>query len=714
MGQMVFEPLQAWQLGAHATPAQDLAPKGSFAVGENTMLLHNTGETAVIAQREGWMLQNPIPQPGSPAVIGQYDYVRSTGPLSGTSLHLVVGSNGRLDIFKADMTMVPADPGRPIPFTPGFYPPSFATMNNHCFMANGIDRMQVFNGVVSFEAGLVAPNAPTLASTGGALPAGPYSVLITRYEQFTGLESSASPEASITLSATGGITVSWVNAAAGGRPYTHTRIYIRQDTKQTEHFLVTEVALPATSVVVSLTQDQLDALTILAPDEDENDPPIPGLIGLAAHVSRLFAHDGSRVYYSNLDQPEAWDPDNSFSVNQDDGQKIIALHSAHEVLLVMKKDSIWALYGEDPATWVPRMISATTGCLNERSVIYVEGMSYWWSERGPMGWSGSGPVDNLSLGRLDDQVALEVGIATRYANPDPTINSVGIVGAVDIVNQRILWAIPGITATQNNFILPYKYRFNQWEATKWFGLDAASLATVQDASSAPYVFLGGYKGQIFRYGGVFNDGTPSGLLEGQVVSATLNTLTVDETIGPLLTDGAGLTERYLYVNDGTPAGWQIKRIGSNTSGVITLAAGEVFSNVPNTLWNWSVGTIGFRVVLPWSTFSTPFIKKRLEYGYFWVGATVNASELEVELYRNYDFESAVRYFKLDLKSEGLIWDQGQWDRAVWGSGRANTRARRRLAKVCFSYRWLLRQYKPNTDAILYKIDTRGETQVDKP
>jgi hypothetical protein len=350
MGQMVFEPMESWNLGAHATPAQDLAPNGTFAVGQNTVLQHNTGATAIIAQREGWNLQTAEPMVDRPKIIGQYDFVRTIGTNPAQSTHLVVGSTGRLDKMPQTRVLEPADPLQPIPFTPGVYPPSFTTMKNFCFIANGMDPLQVYNGTKVYDAGIVAPAPPTLAIGGGILPADTYSVVITYYDATSGLESSSSSEVELVLGAAGGVTVTW-GPYTGEHPYTHTRVYIRQNSNQTEHFLAAEIPVPTTSTTISLSQDHLDALTVIAPDEDENDPPPTGLIGVEAHVSRIFGHNGSRVFYSNLDSPEAWDPDNSFSVNTDDGSRITALFAAHEVLIIFKRDTVWALYGEDPATW---------------------------------------------------------------------------------------------------------------------------------------------------------------------------------------------------------------------------------------------------------------------------------------------------------------------------------------------------------------------------
>lgn len=747
MGQQVFEPAQSWELGAHSTPAQDLGPKGSFSLGENTVLLNNTGESAIIAQREGWALQNSDPQLGAPKIIGLYDYIRSLTNLTLASIHLVVGSNGRLDKLLPDQTLGPADAAQPIPFTSGVYPPSFATTHNRCFIANGIDPLQAFNGTKCFDVGIAAPAAPVISNAGvGVLPAGTYSVLITYFDQTTGAESSASPISNLlTLAANSHIRVNWT-LYAGEHPTTHTRVYLRWENKQTEHFLVPDidathlgmVPVPDTTTLINLTQDQLDGMTLLAPDEFENNPPPVGLVGIESHVSRLFGHDGSKVYYSQLGKPEAWDPDNFFLVNTDDGQKIIALHAAHEVLIVFKRDSVWALYGEDPATWTPRMISPSVGCVNERSIMYIEGNTYWWSESGPMMWGGAGPVENIARGRIDDVVAFDKSIVTAAASPSATHETVGIIGVADILNQRLLWAVPTVGSIQNNVILPYKYKFNQWEATKWFGIDASALAAVQDDSSTPYVYLGGYKGQIFRYGGVFNDGTPPGtpilitnpspppatidsgrihgLVEGTSTQFTKDSLVIDTAKGDLLTEGGGLSERYVFIN--TPdriERWQIKRIGSNTADTITLAPGEEFNPIPGpgSVWTWSVGTIAFRVQLPWQTFSAPFIRKRLEYGYFWVGSTVGGADIEAGLFRNYNNDDLVRLFLLPLGAVGLIWDVGNWDEETWGAGIAANRYRRRLAKTCFVYRWAFRQYSPNVDVLLYKVDTRGETQVDK-
>jgi hypothetical protein len=710
MGQMLFEPNQSWQLGAHSAPAQDLAPPGSFSAGENTILLHNTGQSAIVGQRAGWALQNAAPQTGTPAVIGQYEYIRSTGILTTSSYHLVVGSNGRLDKLQSDSTLTAADSGTAAPFTSGVYPPSFAAMNNLVFIANGVDPLHTFNGTDVWNAGLAAPAAPGLADGGaGSLPADTYSVKITFYDSATGLESSSSPETEIAVAASKRITVTWT-AYAGEHPYTGTKVYIRQNSNQTEHFFVATVTAPTATYSINLTQDQLDALTLLVPDEEANDEPPTALIGVAAHVSRLFAHNGSRVYYSNLDQPEAFDIENSFTVNADDGQKITALHSAHELLLIFKRDSVWALYGEDPATWVPRMISPTVGCLNERSIVTVEGTTYWWSESGPMAWTGVGAVVNIGQGKIDADIAFEAALSTAASSPTPSEGYIGIVGTMDLVNQRILWAVPSINSTQNDLIFPYKYRFAQWEATRWTGMDASSLASIQDDTSTQRVYLGGYKGQIFAYGGVTNDGTPSGVLEGNVASATTTTLTI--ATGSLLTTGGGLTERYVYVHDGAGS-WQVKRIGSNTGTVITLASGVTFSPVPNSSWTWSVGTIGFQLTLPWMSFSSPFIKKRLEYGYFWVGSSSDGGELTAELYRDYDTSEPVRSFTLPMTATGLIWDTGSWDEAVWGGGVPTTRHRKRLAKVCFTYRWVFRQFDPNVDAAIYKVDSRAESQTDR-
>jgi len=653
--------------------------------------------------------------------------------------------------------LAPADAARAIPFTPGVYPPSFATIQNQCYIANGKDPLQVFNGTKIFNAGYPPPEAPTVVDVGtGVTPTGAYSFLVTYYDQATGYETSASPATEHPQ--TGGTDiwhVSWVipPQGPGYHPLTHTRVYMRQDKNQTEHFLLMPlfppepgdptktqpgVPFPVTFLDVNMNQDTIDALTILAPDEFENAPPPVGLIGIESHVSRLFGHDGSKVYYSNLGKPEAWDPDNFFLVNTDDGQKITALHAAHEVLIVFKRDSVWALYGEDPSTWTPRMISPSVGCVNERSIMYIEGNTYWWSESGPMMWGGQGPVENLARGRIDEYVAFDKTIVTAAAAPSPVEQTVGIIGVADILNQRLLWAVPTIGTLQNNVIFPYKYKFNQWEATKWFGMDAASLAAVQDDSSTPYVFLGGYKGQIFRYGGVYNDGTPpgvpitvsnptpppvtidsgriSGIVEGTIASCTSTSLVIDTTPGVLLTAGGGLTERYVFINsaDRTER-WQIKRIASNTADTIQLAAGEELNPIPGpgSKWTWSVGTIGFRAQLPWQSFQAPFIRKRLEYGYFWVGSSVGGAEVEAGLFRNYSDDDLVRLFMLPLGSVGLIWDQGNWDQETWGAGASANRYRRRLAKVCFVYRWAFRQYSPNTDVLIYKVDTRGETQTDK-
>jgi hypothetical protein len=713
---VLIDMLQSWEGGINTAAPADLIGDNVSPYGLNSAFQQLSGEVCAQGKRSGALFVNKDATAisGSPAILGQFQFRRRTGGTTTSLYHLLVNSNGTLDKKLTDNSIVAADAGSPTPFTSGYYLPDAAIMGNRITIVNGQDQM-VFDGTDVYQSGIIAPAAPTLTATGVGVMTGTYDVALTYYDSATGLESSRSSSTTQVLAAQQ-LKVDWV-AYAGQHPYTDTKVYIRKQTLQTDFFLAATIAAPVVTTTLNLSDTALNNLIILAPDVAENNPIPDNIVSVATHVSRIFACDLQKVYYSKLDQPEAFDPDNFFTTNSDDGKQLTAVHSAHEVLIVFKRDSMWALYGEDPSTWLVRLVSPDLGCLSPRSIVTVDGVTYWWSEQGPCAWNGSGAPITIGIGRLDPTIDPTFALNAAALDPTPGLSYVGPVAAADIVNQRVLFAVPTINNARNDLILPYSYQLNQWESSGWTLIDAASMAAIEDFSSIPQIYLGGYKGFLFQLSDTtFSDGNndTSGLnsltrTHGTVLSATATTLTDVASAG---TFNIPLADRWVYIYDSSGVVQQRRRISTNTGTVLTLDSGQTFDPVP-TLGNlYAIGAINLEFDTSWRTFGAPFRKKRHEFGYFLMSSTASGGTVYIDLFTDYNTTNPVKTYTLGTSGSGLVWDVGSWDVDVWG-GAGLLRARKRLAKVGFVYRFRVRQPTPDIDLTILKLSCRAETLTDK-
>lgn len=711
---VLIDQLESWEGGVNTAAPADLIAANTSPRALNSAFQMLSGTVCAQGKRGGCTVVNVSPIGSQPAVTGQFQFRHRSGATTTEIFHLLVDSLGGLKKKQADTTLAAADGSNTNPFTNGYYLPDAAVMGNRITIVNGQNQI-VFNGTKAFQSGIVAPAAPTLTATGVGVMNGAYDVATTYYDSATGLESSRSTSTTSAVLVNQQLKVDWV-AYAGQHPTTHVRVYIRKQSLGGDFALAATVAVGSTTTTLNLNDAAILALIILAPDTAQNNPIPSSVASVAAHVSRLFACDLQFVYYSNLDQPEAFDPDNFFTTNVDDGKPLTAIHSAHEVLIIWKRDSMWALYGEDPSTWIVRLVSPEIGCLSPRSVVTVDGITYWWSEQGPMAWNGSGAPVAVGLGRLDPTINPVLALNASALDPTPGLSYVGPVAAADIVNQRVLFGLPSINNTVNDIILPYNYRLQQWESSGWQILDAASLAAIEDFNSIPQVFLGSYKGQIFQLSNTdFSDGivyptNPASSLTTRSGTATAGTSTTLTDSGA--TFNLSLPGRYITIYDSVGGVQQRKRIASNTTTVITLDTGQTFSPVPSAGTRYAIGTIDLEFDTSWRTFGAPFRKKRHEFGYFLMSSNSSGATVYIDLFTDYNTTNPVKTYTLTTAGAGLIWDSGLWDSGLWG-GAGIIRSRKRLAKVGFVYRYRVRQNTPDADLTILKLGCRAEALTDK-
>ena len=117
-----------------------------------------------------------------------------------------------------------------------------------------------------------------------------------------------------------------------------------------------------------------------------------------------------RVRFSHVQQPEDWASADYFDVDPgDDGDPVTAIVPFKDRLMIFKRSSVWALFGETRSEFQLERISTVSGVNDSRSVTTNSGVCYWFASDGAvMAYNGSGVVpltDTLrwwaDLGRID-------------------------------------------------------------------------------------------------------------------------------------------------------------------------------------------------------------------------------------------------------------------------------------------------------------------------
>lgn len=714
MGRTVFETADNWKGGVNTAVRPDrMLDLASFSRGHNTQLFAVGPESAVVATRPGCIMMNATKAPGGGTVLAQYNFRRYLNGF--TPYHMVVLATGRLMVMNdSNGSLADADSTSLMPFTAGEYYPDAQVANNCIFIVNGHENVK-FNGTNVQGVGITRPSAPTVVDSGVAgNPNGTYDFAITYYNSVTGQESSRSEYNSVTV-ASKKITVSWANSSD---PQVDTvRVYVRKGTLSGSFFRCITGVTPAvnadggytsatTSTTVDITDTQINALLNLAPNTTENDPP-PVLDRIRLHQGRLFGvdpTDPSTLLFGKLSTEgiESFDPSFAIPVAPKDGDRIMALESANEMLLILKERSIHVLVGTYP-DWELRLLTNEVGTSSHLSVITVSNITYFWSNFGPVSLVvGQAPV-LLGQGLIDNILDQD--------NINYDLLSTITVG-FDEVNLRLLWSLPSITSTRNDFLLPYNINIGAFESSKWDVMDVASIGRVVDVNGKNQLYYGDYNGRIFRYSlSTYTDGVPSGTTSGNGTAFGSNTLT--DSGAAFFTGGDGLAQLYVYLRDANGANLQRKRIGSNTATILTLDSGVTWDITPDATWEYVIAGPDFQFDFGWNDLGASFWKKRYEFLYIDIVPSASESTVFVDFFTNMNDTTIVKSLSFTPDTSGAVWDVDTWDDGLWGGGDAILHERIRVGAVGRSYLARVRCGQVESPIAITRMGMRGEILTDK-
>lgn len=111
----------------------------------------------------------------------------------------------------------------------------------------------------------------------------------------------------------------------------------------------------------------------------DRDPPPTAITFMVEHKQRLLGVAGNKLYLSNYQEPEGWDPARFLTVGG--ASDIVAVASTGSVALILKDTEAFLLAGESLADFVLLPV-AKVGCLAPNSVVSAEGSVLWLAHDG--------------------------------------------------------------------------------------------------------------------------------------------------------------------------------------------------------------------------------------------------------------------------------------------------------------------------------------------
>lgn len=737
--------------GVQPALALDRLPDNAFVAGVNSAFQEIGPNQASIGTRPGLTVINNTAIADFPSLHFLRLYSYDTG--NGYTNYLVTcAQNGKLFYKKPDNTLTtelltptnfPAYSGSQC-FSSGDNLVDGTVFNNRLFLLNhaGERRSLLNQTYVPWGLTPIASSSVTNVSGGSSLPADTYDVAITSYHSSTGGESSVNTAAVVTTTTNQRIRVQITPTAAESAQYTHWRIYLRRRSTQSRLYLVTtvknsggssittsgDIPIGTLDAYVDLTGDTISLLTTTAPSTVENAPPPANLKYIAAYGRRIVVADDRKIYWSKQDKADNFPPTNFEPIETGEGDRITGIYPfSEELLLVFLTTAVWGIFGNDPQTWTVKPIDHTVGCVSHLSIVEFNGGVGWWSDAyGPVLYNGS------TMTRLGER---DLG-RDLYLNGVNYSRANHIWGGHDPQFARIVWAVPESGQLRNTMLIPYNYRVDRFEATKWTPMPAAALALGYNDDSTPKLFLGNDRGMLFYFdanastdgAGTFVDVTlPGGgiqsesRLSGQFTPInTISISSITDATDPDLvfkTSGSGLIGRYVLIvgPDNVPVA---KREIFNSSSPTTsntktvLYLGSPVTVQEGKTYRYYIAGPDFRVSTRAYDMGQTFLRKRFDRIYFSVKSRRGANVLFITTNINF-LDTTLQSLPANLILGGDTWDgTGIWDVSNWG---ADLTRKKRLSffRPAQSVQINLFHYLPEQDITFASIGLLARQQSDR-
>lgn len=198
----------------------------------------------------------------------------------------------------------------------------------------------------------------------------------------------------------------------------------------------------------------------------------------------------SRVYFTEVGEPEQIEPEYFFDVRTNDGDFGTAIKAFGSENLIFKENSFHAITGSSPRNLSINEKSDEYGAINNRCVVTFEGRCWFLDrESGVIEYTGGRPKV-VSEPMEPTFKALNITAARNHAQ------------MLYVKPRNQVWiAMPINGSATNNVIVVYDIEAKAW--TKFEGLYPSYMNVILSGLSAPTVAFGTYSGMVHYIGASF-------------------------------------------------------------------------------------------------------------------------------------------------------------------------------------------------------------------
>lgn len=194
----------------------------------------------------------------------------------------------------------------------------------------------------------------------------------------------------------------------------------------------------------------------------------------------------SRLYWSEVGQPEFIDPTFFTEIRTNDGDRITGLKNYQNNLIIFKQRSFHTLFGNSATDISIQQVSDQYGCLSNKCAIVYNQQMLFLDRKGIIRWDGA----NITV--ASDKIE---PIFARMNIPAAVDNAIGI----HFKKRNEVWfGIPVDGSTLNNLTIVYDYIADAWTSFNGF---VPSVFSIGKGRLSDYTnFYGSYTGGIFNFG----------------------------------------------------------------------------------------------------------------------------------------------------------------------------------------------------------------------
>jgi len=220
-------------------------------------------------------------------------------------------------------------------------------------------------------------------------------------------------------------------------------------------------------------------------------PPSGKYIG--SHKNRMFiagtASNRSRIYFSELGDPENWPALNFIDVGKGDGDTITGTYMGFlDAVVIFKSGSTWLLQGDGPANYVLRKSTGEAGTVSGASASEVKNALGVFAREGVRFFDGVKSV----------YASEKIEGSFNLLNPQQLHLARGIV-----FKNHFYQALPEGSSTTNNVIWVFDMLRAAW--TIYRGMNVGAWAIWRRYNADQLIFGDSTKGMIYDFDQTYND-----------------------------------------------------------------------------------------------------------------------------------------------------------------------------------------------------------------